>query len=243
MENNYEKYVLSELFIYKREQYNSNNEIFDSYSQYQNYYTTINSMKGNVNLFKILKTMCQIIINDIKEIANSLYKCFFDLKNLINNLIYKRAFDLGKETSNKSNEAFLFLVTEANLFKVLDAYTGKILFMQQFPRTQRLRIIRDDSINQRYVSILFGKKNFFVYDLKYNKFINDISSVINRLNLKDDLLINEEQLNLIMKSFLSMVKDNPVYDLKMYQLDPKIFGLIKNKSLFMLIMRNLYYIF
>ena len=96
--------------------------------------------------------------------------------------------------------------------------------MQQFPRTQRLRIIRDDSINQRYVSILFGKKNFFVYDLKYNKFINDISSVINRLNLKDDLLINEEQLNLIMKSFLSMVKDNPVYDLKMYQLDPKIFG-------------------
>ena len=136
-----------------------------------------------------------------------------------------KAFDLGKETSNKSNEAFLFLVTEANLFKVLDAYTGKILFIQQFPRTQRIRIIRDDSsINQRYVSILFGKRSFFVYDLKYNKFINDISSVINRLNLKDDLLINEEQLNVIMKSFLSLVKENPIYDLKKYQLDAKIFG-------------------
>jgi len=224
MENNYEKYITSELFIYQKEFSNNNNEIFDSYSQYQNYYTTINSLKGNVNLFKILKTLCKIIIDDLIEISNSIYKIFFDLKNLINNLIYKKAFNFEKETTDRKNKAFLFLVTENNLFKVLDAYTGKILFMQQFPRTQRLRIIRDDSINQRYVSILFGKKNFFVYDLKYNKFINDISSVINRLNLKDDLLINEEQLNLIMKSFLSMVKDNPVYDLKMYQLDPKIFG-------------------
>ena len=222
MENNYDNYVISELFIYKRD---SNSDIFDSYSQYQDYYTTINTLKGNVNLLKILTNLCKIILADIKEIASSLYKCFLDIKNLINNLIYKRAFDLGKETSNKSNEAFLFLVTEANLFKVLDAYTGKILFIQQFPRTQRIRIIRDDSsINQRYVSILFGKRSFFVYDLKYNKFINDISSVINRLNLKDDLLINEEQLNVIMKSFLSLVKENPIYDLKKYQLDAKIFG-------------------
>ena len=102
-----------------------------------------------------------------------------------------------------------------NLFKVLDAYTGKTLFIQQFPRTQKIRIIKDDSsINQRYVSILFGKRNFFVYDLKYNKFINDISSVINMLNLKDELLINEEQLNIIMKSYLSLIKENPIYDLK-----------------------------
>ena len=225
MENNYEKYITSELFIYKRETSNTNNEVFDSYSQYQNYYTTINSIKGNVNLFKILKTLCQIIVDDAKEIANSIYNSFLDLKNLINNLIEKKAFDLGKETSNKSNEAFLFLVTENNLFKVLDAYTGKILFIQQFPRSQRIRIIKDESnSNQRYVSVLFGKKNFFVYDLKYNKFINDINSVIHKLNLKDDLLINEEQLTVIMKSFLSLVKENPIYDLKNYHLDEKIFG-------------------
>ena len=230
MENNYENYVTSELFIYKRETSNNNNEIFDSFSQYQNYYTTINSMKGNVNLFKILKTMCQIIINDVKEIANSLYNSFLDLKNLINNLIYKKAFDLGKEISNKSNEAFLFLVTENNLFKVLDAYTGKILFIQQFPRAHKIRIIKDDSTtNQRYVSILFGKKNFFVYDLKYNKFINDVSSIIHKLDLRDDLLINEERLTVIMKSFLSLIKENPIYDLSRYQLDEKIFGPNKEK--------------
>ena len=229
MENNYEKYITSELFIYKQETSN-NNEIFDSFSQYQNYYTTINSMKGNVNLFKILKTMCQIIINDIKEIANSLYKCFFDLKNLINNLIEKKAFDIGKETSNKSNEAFLFLVTENNLFKVLDAYTGKILFLQQLPRAQKIRIIKDDTnTNQRYVNILFGKKNLLVYDLKYNKFINDVSSIMHKLDLKDDLLINEERLNMIMKSFLSLIKENPVYDLTRYQLDEKVFGPNKEK--------------
>ena len=225
MENNYDNYALSELFIYKRDNSDSNNEIFDSFEQYQDYYTTVNTLKGNVNLFKILKNLCKIILEDIIEIANSIYKCFMDIKNLINNLINKRAFDLEKETLNKSNEAFLFLVTEGNLLKVLDAYTGKTLFLQQFPRTQRLRIIRDDSdINQRYVSILFGKRNFFVYDLKYNKFINDLSSVINKLNLKDDLLINEEQLTVIMKSYLSLVKDSPIYDLKRYQLDPKIFG-------------------
>ena len=225
MENNYDNYVLSELFIYKKEESGSNSDSFDSYSQYQDYYTTINTLKGNVNLFKILSNLCRIILEDIIEISSSVYKCFMDIKNLINNLIYKRAFDLGKETYNKSNEAFLFLVTETNLFKVLDAYTGKTLFIQQFPRTQRIRIIRDDSsINQRYVSVLFGKKSFFVYDLKYNKFINDISRVINKLNLKDDLLINEEQLTVIMKSFLSLVKENPIYDLRRYQLDPKIFG-------------------
>ena len=225
MENNYDNYILSELILYKREQSTNNNEIFESYSQYQDYYTTINTLKGNVNLLKILTNMCKIILEDIVEIANSLYKCFLDIKNLINNLIYNKAFNLGKETTTKNNEAFLFLVTESNLFKVLDAYTGKILFIQQFPRTQKIRIIKDDSsINQRYVSILFGKRNFFVYDLKYNKFINDISSVINSLNLKDDLLINEEQLNVIMKSFLSLIKENPIYDLKKYQLDAKIFG-------------------
>ena len=225
MENNYEKYVLSELFIYKREIYNNNNQIFDSYSQYQNYYTTINTLKGNVNLFKILTTLCKIIVDDLIEIANSIYKSFLDLKNFMNNLIYKKAFDFGKQSSNKANEAFLFLVTETNLFKVLDAYTGKILFIQQFPPTQRIRIIKDDSsTNQRYVSVLYGKKNFFVYDLKYNKFISDVSSVINQLNLKDDLLINEEQLTVIMKSYLSLVKENPIYDLKKYKLDEKIFG-------------------
>ena len=230
MESNYEKYITSELFIYKRETSNNNNEIFDSFSQYQNYYTTINSMKGNVNLFKILKTMFQIIIDDVKEIANSLYKIFLDLKNLINNLIDKKAFNTEKETSNKSNEAFLFLVTENNLFKVLDAYTGKVLYIQQFPRAQKIRIIKDDTnTNQRYVSILFGKKNFFVYDLKYNKFINDVSSVMNKLNLKDDLLINEERLTMIMKSFLSLIKENPVYDLSRYQLEEKIFGPNKEK--------------
>ena len=120
---------------------------------------------------------------------------------------------------------FCFWLHKVILFKVLDAYTGKTLFIQQFPRTQKIRIIKDDSsINQRYVSILFGKRNFFVYDLKYNKFINDISSVINMLNLKDELLINEEQLNIIMKSYLSLIKENPIYDLKKYQLDEKIFG-------------------
>ena len=225
MENNYDNYILSELILYKKEQSNNNNEIFESYSQYQDYYTTINTLKGNVNLLKILINLCKIILEDIIEIANSLYKCFLDLKNLVNNLIYNKAFNLEKETITKNNEAFLFLVTQSNLFKVLDAYTGKTLFIQQFPRTQKIRIIKDDSsINQRYVSILFGKRNFFVYDLKYNKFINDISSVINRLNLKDELLINEEQLNIIMKSYLSLIKENPIYDLKKYQLDEKIFG-------------------
>ena len=229
MENNYDNYVISELFIYKQDQ-SGNNKVFDSFSQYQDYYTTINSLKSNVNLLKILQTLCKIIIDDLIEISNSIYRFLIDIKNLINNLIYKRAFDLGKETSNKSNKAFLFLVTENNLFKVLDAYTGKTLFLQQFPRTQRIRIIKDDSnLNSRYVSILFGKKNFFVYDLKYHKFINDIRSVINKLNLKDELLINDEQLTVIMKSFLSLVKDNPIYDLKKYQLDPKIFGPNKEK--------------
>ena len=225
MENNYDNYVLSELILYKKEQSNSNSEIFDSYSEYQDYYTTINTLKGNVNLFKILKTLCKIIIDDIIEISNSIYKCFLDIKNLISNLIYKRAFDLGKEISNKSNKAFLFLVTENNLFKVLDAYTGKILFLQQFPRSQKIRIVKDNSsMNSRYVSILFGKKTFFVYDLKYNKFINDVGSFINRIELKDNLLINEEQLTVIMKSFISLIKDNPIYDLKKYNLDEKIFG-------------------
>lgn len=77
----------------------------------------------------------------------------------VNSMINKRAFDLGKEATNKENIAFLFLVTENNLMKVLDAYTGKVLYIQQFPRNQRLRILKDNSSsNQRYVSILLGKK-------------------------------------------------------------------------------------
>ena len=101
--------------------------------------------------------------------------------------------------------------------KVLDVYTGKTLFMQQFPRNQKLKIIRENSTNQRYVSILLGKKNFFVYDLQENKFLNDISSIFNKLNLDDELLISEEQLSVIMKSFLSLIKDKPVYDLRKYK--------------------------
>ena len=229
MENNYEKYITSELFLYKPE--NSKNNIFESYSQYQDYYTTINTLKGNVNLLKIIKTLVKIIIDDLTEIFNSIYKLFLALKNAIIILINKKTLDLGKEREAlfRENKAFLFLVTEFNLFKVLDAYTGKILFIQQFPKNQKIRIVRDSDITQRYVSILFGKRNFFVYDLKYNKFINDISSVINKLNLTDDLLINEEQLTVIMKSFLSMIKDNPIYDLKKYNLDEKIFGPKKEK--------------
>ena len=231
MENNSEKYILSEIFIYHKKDESNNNEIFESFAQYQNYYTTINSLKGNINLLKILQNLSKIILDDIKEIIESINKFCLNVVKIINNLINKRAFDLGEEESNKENSAFLFLVTESNLMKVLDAYTGKVLYIQQFPRNQKLRIIKDDSsINQRYVSILLGKKNFFVYDLQENKFINDISSVMNKLNLDDELLINEEHLNIIMKSFLSLVKEKPIYDLRKYKLDEKIFGPNKERN-------------
>ena len=223
IENNYEKYVLSELFLYnKRDE--SNNDIFESYIQYQNYCTTINSLKGNINLLKILKNLLKIITDDAIEILKSLRKLFLNISQIINNLINKRVFDLGKESSKRENMAFLFLVTENNLMKILDAYTGKLLHVQQFPRNQRIKIIKDNSIDQRYVSILFGKKNFLVYDLLENKFVNDISSVFNKLNLDDELLINDEQLSVIMKSFLSLIKNKPVYDLRKFNLDEKIFG-------------------
>ena len=225
MDNNYEKYILSELFIYHKKDESNTDDIFDNYAQYQNYYTTLNSLKGNINLLKILKNLVKIIIDDIIEIGKSIQKSFINLSKVINNLIYKRAFDLGQEASNKENFAFLFLVTENNLLKILDAYTGKVLNLQQFPRNQKLKIIKDNSsINQRYVSILLGKKSFFVYDLQDNQFINDIASISSKLNLDDELLINEEQLSIIMKSFLSLIKDKPIYDLRKYKLDEKIFG-------------------
>ena len=229
MDNNYEKYVLSELFLYHKKDKSSNDDIFESYEQYQNYYTTINSLKGNINLFKILQNLLKIIIDDAIEIGQSIQKMFQNISKMINNLINKRAFDLGKESSNRENMAFLFLITESNLMKVLDAYTGNILSVQQFPRNQKINIIKEDSNNQRYVSILFGKKNFLVYDLEENKFVNDIGSVFNKLNLDDELLINEEQLSVIMKSFLSLIKDKPVYDLRKFKLDEKIFGPNKEK--------------
>ena len=229
MDNTYEKYILSELFIYHRKDELKNDDIFDNYIQYQNYYTTINSIKGNINLFNILKNLVKIIIDDLIEIGKSIHKMALNIKNIINKLVEKKAFDLGREDSSKENMGFLFLVTEGNLMKVLDVYTGKLLFMQQFPRNQKLKIIRENSTNQRYVSILLGKKNFFVYDLQDNKFLNDISSVFNKLNLDDELLISEEQLPIIMKSFLSLIKDKPIYDLKKYKLDEKLFGPNKEK--------------
>ena len=229
IDNNYEKYILSEIFIYHKKEEENNDEVFDSFAQYQNYYTTINSLKGNINLYKILSNLLKIIKDDIIEIAQSITKLVSNISKLINNILNKRAFDLGKESSNKEKTAFLFLVTENNLMKVFDIYNGNLLYIQQFPRNQRLRIIKNNSKNQRYVSILFGKKNFFVYDLQENKFVNDISSIFNKLNLNDELLINEEQLGVIMKSFLSLIRDKPVYDLKKYQLDEKIFGPNKEK--------------
>ena len=58
MDNNYDKYVLSEIFIYHKKDESNSNDIFDSYVKYQNYYTTINSLKGNINLLKFWK-ICQ----------------------------------------------------------------------------------------------------------------------------------------------------------------------------------------
>ena len=229
MENSYEKYVLSELFIYHKKDESNVDEAFDSFAQYQDYYTTINSLKGNINLLKILKNMVKIIIDDAIDIGKSIQKGFENLKTIINNLINKKAFGLEEEISGKENLAFLFLVTESNLLKVLDAYTGKVLHMQQMPRNQKIKIIKEDSINQRYVSIFVGKKTFLCYDLQENKFVDDINGVINKLNLDDELLINEEQLSVIMKSFLSLVKDKPIYDLRKYKLDEKIFGPEKEK--------------
>ena len=230
MDNNYDKYVLSEIFIYHKKDESNSNDNFDSYVQYQNYYTTINSLKGNINLLKILKNLSKLILDDVAEIGRTLHKLGTNVVHSVNSMINKRAFDLGKEATNKENIAFLFLVTENNLMKVLDAYTGKVLYIQQFPRNQRLRILKDNSSsNQRYVSILLGKKNFFVYDLQENNFVNDIGSVMSKLNLDDELLINEEQLSVIMKSFLSLVKDKPIYDLRKYKLDEKLFGPKKEK--------------
>ena len=229
IDNTYERYVLSELFIYHRKDESNNDDIFDSYTQYQNYYTTINSIRGNINLFNILKNLVRIIIDDIIEIGKSIQRMGLNIINIINKSIEKKAFDLGREESSKENMGFLFLVTEGNLMKVLDLYTGKLLYIQQFPRNQKLKIIRENSTNQRYVSILLGKKNFFVYDLQENKFLNDAGSVINKLNLDDELLISEEQLSVIMKSFLSLIKDKPVYDLRKYKLDEKLFGPKKEK--------------
>ena len=225
MDNNYDKYVLSEIFIYHKKDESNTNDIFDSYVQYQNYYTTINSLKGNINLLKILKNLSKLILDDVAEIGRTLHKLGTNVVNSVSSMINKRAFDLGKEKANKENNAFLFLVTENNLMKVLDAYTGKLLYIQQFPRNQKLRILKDNSsTNQRYVSILLGKKNFFVYDLQENNFVNDIGTVMSKLNLDDELLINEEHLSIIMKSFLSLVKDKPIYDLRKYKLDEKLFG-------------------
>ncbi len=232
MDNNYEKYILSELFLYHKKDETNNDDTFDSYAQYQNYYITINSLKGNINLYKILSNLIKIIKDDVIEIIQSINKLFSTISKVINNLINKRAFDLGKESSNKENMAFLFLVTESNLMKIFDAYNGNLLYIQQFPRNQRIKIIKSNSIYQRYVGILFGKKNFFVYDLQENKFVNDISSVFSKLNLDDELFINEEQLSVIMKSFLSLIKDKPVYDLRKFKLDEKIFGPNKERIAF-----------
>ena len=229
MNNNFERYVLSELFIYHKKDESNSDETFDSFAQYQDYYTTINSLKGNINLLKILKNLLKIIKDDAIEIGKSIQKSFENLKTIINNLIKNKSFGLEEEISNKENKAFLFLVTESNLMKVLDAYTGKVLNIQQFPRNQRIQIIRENSINQRYVSIFIGKRTFLCYDLQENKFVDDISGVMNKLNLDDELLINEEQLSVIMKSFLSLVKDKPIYDLRKYNLDEKIFGPEKEK--------------
>ena len=225
MDNNYEKYILSELFIYHKKDESNNDDIFENYAQYQNYYTTLNSIKGNINMLQLLKNLSKIIVDDVKEIAKSLQKAIINISKIINNIINKRAFDLEQENYTKEISAFLFLVTENNLLKILDAHDGKVLNIQQFPRNQKLRIIKDkSSVNQRYVSILFGKKSLFVYDLQENNFVNDIGNVINKINLDDELLINEEQLGVIMKSFLSLVKTKPVYDLKKYKLDAKVFG-------------------
>jgi hypothetical protein len=183
MDNNYGVYVISELVVYHKKDESNSDDMFDSYAQYQNYYTTLNSLKGNINLFKILKNLSKIILDDIKEIVKSTQKAIINLSKIVNNLINKRAFDLDQETQTKENSLFLFLVTEGNLLKIIDAHTGKLLNLQQFPRHQRITILKDKApINQRYVTILLGRKPFVVYDLQENRFINDnISFLLNPL--------------------------------------------------------------
>jgi hypothetical protein len=96
MDNNYDKYVLSEIFIYHKKDESNSNDIFDSYVQYQNYYTTINSLKGNINLLKILKNLSKLILDDVAEIGRTLHKLGTNVLNSVNSMINKRAFDLGK---------------------------------------------------------------------------------------------------------------------------------------------------
>ena len=223
MDNNYGLYILSELVVYHKKDESNSDDVLDSYVQYQNYYTTLNSLKGNINLLQILKNLSKIILDDIKEIVKSIQKAIINISKIVNNIINKRAFDLDQETHTKENSLFLFLVTENNLLKIIDAHTGKLLNLQQFPRHQRITILKDKAhINQRYVTILLGRKPFVVYDLQDNRFVND--NVSNKLNYEDEVLINSEQLNMIMKSFLSLAKEKPIYDLRKYKLDEKLFG-------------------
>ena len=230
MENNYEKYVSSNIFIYNNDENDSENAE-GNLMHYYKYYTTINSMKTNLNLLKIITNIGRIIIDDLIEIINSLKKLFINLKVMVDKLLNKNLTSNLNEDKNKDKIGVLFLVTKNNLLKILDLYTGKVLYLQQFPKHQMLKILKDDnSTSQRYVSILLGKKNFFVFDIKENKFVNDISSIYPQISQNDNLLLNEEQLSVIISSYFENINKKPVFDLKKYQLNEKLFGAKKEKN-------------
>ena len=230
MENNYEKYVSSNIFIYKNDDGDSEN-VEGNLMNYYKYYTTINSMKTNLNLLKIITNIGHIIVDDLIEIVKSLKKLFLNLKAMIDKLLNKNLTSNITEDKNKDKIGVLFLVTRNNLLKILDLYTGKVLYLQQFPKHQMLKILKDENAtSQRYVSILLGKKNFFVFDIKENKFVNDIASIYPQLSQSDDLLLNEEQLTVITNSYFENVNKRPAFDLRKYQLDAKLFGPKKEKN-------------
>ena len=78
-----------------------------------------------------MKNLSKIILDDVAELGKTFNKLGTNVVHSVNSMINKRAFDLGKETTNKENITFLFLVTENNLMKVLDAYTGKVSWNQK----------------------------------------------------------------------------------------------------------------
>ena len=119
--------VYSELISINIPNQNLNNNNLNKFS-----YSTINNLKNNFDILKIITNMINIIISDLKTFIEH-------SKNILNETIsfiknrrqFMRNFK-NEKMNNGSIYNYLFLFTSDNYLYVLNAYNGDILYTNKF---------------------------------------------------------------------------------------------------------------
>ena len=154
--------VYSELISINIPNQNLNNK--NNLNQYS--YSTINNLKTNFDIVKILTNMINIIISDFKTLIEH-------SKNILNEIIgfiknrrqFMRNFK-NEKMNYGSIYNYLFLYTSDNYLYVLNAYNGNILYINKFSGNL-IKISKNDNNNyfvEPSVDITFEEnKNFITY--------------------------------------------------------------------------------